>query len=95
MRVFLARHGQTNFNKEERIQGTLDSSTLTVDGIAQVRRGSRIQQASSRRQNGAECAHVRRLTCRCCKQVAGLGYWLTQSAELKQLDRTWCSPMHR
>lgn len=35
-RYFLARHGQTNFNKEGRIQGTLDTSVLTLDGIAQV-----------------------------------------------------------
>ncbi|KAL1510562.1 hypothetical protein AB1Y20_006863 [Prymnesium parvum] len=35
-RFLLARHGETNFNKEGRIQGTLDSSVLTLDGISQV-----------------------------------------------------------
>ena len=61
-RFLLARHGQTNFNAEERIQGTLDSSRLTLDGIA---------------------------------QVSGLGYWLSTSDELQNIERCWCSPMTR
>ncbi|KAL7460938.1 hypothetical protein ACHAXS_001374 [Conticribra weissflogii] len=35
-RFLLARHGETNFNKEHRVQGTLDESVLTYDGIAQA-----------------------------------------------------------
>lgn len=35
-RFLLARHGETNFNAEGRIQGTLDTSTLTERGIAQA-----------------------------------------------------------
>ncbi|CAN0339780.1 unnamed protein product [Ectocarpus sp. 12 AP-2014] len=33
---FLLRHGQTNFNAIGRIQGTLDSSILTEEGISQA-----------------------------------------------------------
>lgn len=35
-RVYLARHGQTVWNREHRLQGQLDSP-LTADGIAQAR----------------------------------------------------------
>ena len=35
-RFLLARHGETNFNAEGRIQGTLDSSQLTLRGIGQA-----------------------------------------------------------
>lgn len=35
-RFLFARHGQTNFNAEERIQGCLDTSVLTLEGISQV-----------------------------------------------------------
>ena len=35
-RFLLARHGQTNFNAEGRMQGTLDTSVLTLEGISQV-----------------------------------------------------------
>ena len=35
-RFLLARHGQTNFNAEARMQGTLDASVLTLNGISQV-----------------------------------------------------------
>ena len=35
-RFFLARHGETNFNAEGRVQGTLDTSVLTLAGIAQA-----------------------------------------------------------
>eukprot|EP01052_Picozoa_sp_SAG31_P011069 SAG31_NODE_619_length_13509_cov_3.297539_4_plen_165_part_00 len=36
LRILLARHGQTNFNRDQRIQGALDTSQLTCDGIQQV-----------------------------------------------------------
>ena len=35
-RFLVARHGETNFNAEGRIQGTLDSSQLTLRGIEQA-----------------------------------------------------------
>tara|TARA_B110001452_G_scaffold90077_2_gene73997 strand:- start:58 stop:804 length:747 start_codon:yes stop_codon:yes gene_type:complete len=35
-RFLLARHGQTNWNAEGRIQGTLDTSVLTLNGVQQV-----------------------------------------------------------
>ena len=35
-RVLLARHGETNFNAEGRIQGTLDSSFLNLNGVTQA-----------------------------------------------------------
>eukprot|EP00804_Cyclotella_cryptica_P020975 CCRYP_009297-RA/>CCRYP_009297-RA protein AED:0.41 eAED:0.47 QI:0/-1/0/1/-1/1/1/0/122 len=36
-RFLLARHGETNYNKEHRIQGTLDDGMfLNYDGIAQA-----------------------------------------------------------
>lgn len=35
-RYLIARHGETNFNKEGREQGTLDSPRLTLDGISQA-----------------------------------------------------------
>jgi probable phosphoglycerate mutase len=35
-RLFLARHGQTTWNLEHRLQGQLDSP-LTAEGIAQAR----------------------------------------------------------
>mmetsp|Transcript_14747 Transcript_14747/g.26761 ORF Transcript_14747/g.26761 Transcript_14747/m.26761 type:complete len:283 (+) Transcript_14747:138-986(+) len=35
-RYLLARHGETNFNKEKRVQGTLDTSVLTLEGISQA-----------------------------------------------------------
>ena len=36
-RYILARHGETTFNKEKRVQGTIDEeSVLTLDGISQA-----------------------------------------------------------
>ena len=35
-RFLLARHGETNFNKEHRVQGTSDASVLTSDGQCQA-----------------------------------------------------------
>lgn len=35
-RYLIARHGETNFNKERREQGTLDTSVLSFDGISQA-----------------------------------------------------------
>ena len=35
-RILLARHGETNFNAEGRIQGTLDSSFLNLNGVTQA-----------------------------------------------------------
>ena len=35
-RFLIARHGQTNWNAEGRIQGTLDTSVLTLNGVQQV-----------------------------------------------------------
>ncbi|KAL7530429.1 hypothetical protein ACHAXR_003495 [Thalassiosira sp. AJA248-18] len=36
-RYLIARHGETNFNKERRVQGTLDTAcVLTLDGISQA-----------------------------------------------------------
>eukprot|EP00571_Detonula_confervacea_P014439 CAMPEP_0172306060 /NCGR_PEP_ID=MMETSP1058-20130122/7208_1 /TAXON_ID=83371 /ORGANISM="Detonula confervacea, Strain CCMP 353" /LENGTH=282 /DNA_ID=CAMNT_0013017831 /DNA_START=154 /DNA_END=999 /DNA_ORIENTATION=+ len=35
-RYLIARHGETNFNKEMREQGTLDTPVLTFDGISQA-----------------------------------------------------------
>jgi len=37
-RYLIARHGETNYNKERRVQGTVDEPcTLTQDGISQVK----------------------------------------------------------
>ncbi|GMI06692.1 hypothetical protein TrVE_jg8083 [Triparma verrucosa] len=35
-RFILCRHGETNFNREGRIQGTLDTSFLTLSGVNQA-----------------------------------------------------------
>ena len=35
-RYLIARHGETNYNKERRVQGTSDASVLTLDGISQA-----------------------------------------------------------
>jgi probable phosphoglycerate mutase len=35
-RYIIARHGETNYNKERRVQGTLDSPILTTKGISQA-----------------------------------------------------------
>ena len=35
-RYLIARHGETNYNKERRVQGTSDKSILTLDGISQA-----------------------------------------------------------
>ena len=35
-RFLIARHGETNFNAEGRIQGTLDTSVLTARGVRQA-----------------------------------------------------------
>mmetsp|Transcript_9891 Transcript_9891/g.19734 ORF Transcript_9891/g.19734 Transcript_9891/m.19734 type:complete len:241 (-) Transcript_9891:113-835(-) len=35
-RILLARHGETNFNAQGRIQGTLDSSFLNLNGVTQA-----------------------------------------------------------
>jgi probable phosphoglycerate mutase len=35
-RYIIARHGETNYNKERRVQGTLDSPILTAKGISQA-----------------------------------------------------------
>ena len=35
-RYLVARHGETNYNKERRVQGTSDKSILTLDGISQA-----------------------------------------------------------
>ena len=35
-RYLLARHGETNFNREMREQGTLDTPVLTLEGISQA-----------------------------------------------------------
>lgn len=35
-RYLIARHGETNFNREHRVQGTLDESILTSDGTSQA-----------------------------------------------------------
>jgi len=37
-RYLIARHGETNYNKERRVQGTVDEPcTLTLDGISQAK----------------------------------------------------------
>ncbi|MEM7222354.1 MAG: histidine phosphatase family protein [Pseudomonadota bacterium] len=41
MSLFLLRHGETQFNREDRIQGWRDSA-LTETGIAQARRNGRV-----------------------------------------------------
>jgi len=79
-RYLIARHGETNFNKEGREQGTLDTSVLTFDGISQA---AALGVYIARRQAGEE------------KDGSAVGGAAAISAKAPAITRTWCSPMTR
>jgi len=91
-RYLLARHGETNFNKERRVQGTSDASTLTLEGISQA---SALGTYVARRQAGMVSDY---------DAVGGGGSGDDDSNNdittntimmAPPITRTWCSPMTR
>mmetsp|Transcript_20420 Transcript_20420/g.42508 ORF Transcript_20420/g.42508 Transcript_20420/m.42508 type:complete len:532 (-) Transcript_20420:27-1622(-) len=74
-RFLLARHGETNFNKEHRVQGTLDESVLTYDGIAQASKlGVKLARLQSEVNLTTTCAARTIIRCWCsplhrCRQT--------------------------
>ena len=85
-RYLIARHGETNYNNERRVQGTSDASVLTLDGISQA---SSLGVYIARRQAGEllEC------------DGSSIIYSQTTTAEESyappSITRTWCSPLTR
>mmetsp|Transcript_18238 Transcript_18238/g.54225 ORF Transcript_18238/g.54225 Transcript_18238/m.54225 type:complete len:260 (-) Transcript_18238:24-803(-) len=60
-RFLLARHGETNFNAEGRIQGTLDASHLTAHGVQQAAGlGAYIARTERARIQRVWCSPMRR-----------------------------------
>ena len=83
-RYLIARHGETNYNKEHRVQGTLDTPViLSYDGIAQA---SKL---------GTFIAHRQKVPLSPSLTI----YKTTQSGAIIMNDppitKTWCSPMQR
>ena len=76
-RYIIARHGETNYNKERRVQGTLDSPILTTKGISQA---SSLGKYLAKRNNkdssqGGEEKEITRTYCsplRRCRQTYDL-----------------------
>lgn len=84
-RFLFARHGETNFNKERRVQGTSDESILTLAGISQA---SALGCYVARRQAGKALDDDVDGT-----STAGVVPGSTRSAP--SIVRTWCSPLTR
>ena len=83
-RYLIARHGETNFNNERRVQGTSDASVLTLDGISQA---SSLGVYIARRQAGE-----------LLESDGSSIYSQTTTAEdpyTPSITRTWCSPLTR
>lgn len=78
-RYLIARHGETNFNKEMREQGTLDTPILTFDGISQA---AGLGVYVARRQAGLSNANDN------SDEEA-------EAVASPPITRTWCSPMTR
>ena len=83
-RYLLARHGETNFNKEGRIQGTSDESVLTPDGLSQA---AALGAYVARRQAGDAPDDVVGPP---SSSSAGGGAGIAPP-----ITRTWCSPLTR
>lgn len=82
-RLFLARHGQTTWNLEHRLQGQLDSP-LTDDGIAQAESLARRLAGSG---IGTVCTSPLGRALRTAQIVAeGLGATVVEVPELAEID---------
>ena len=79
-RFLLARHGQTNYNKEHRVQGTLDTPVLDYEGIA---------QASSLGVYIADRQRIHPSNTNITQSTS------VDSTKEPPITRTYCSPMQR
>lgn len=79
-RYLIARHGETNYNKERRVQGTSDASVLTLDGISQA---SSLGVYIARRQAGE------------LLESDGCVTTAEEESVVPSITRTWCSPLTR
>lgn len=98
-RFLIARHGETNFNKEKRVQGTSDASVLTLDGISQA---SALGVYIARRQAGEmlDCG-VRSSSSimdayanKDCSNDDNISS-TSSPTTAPPITRTWCSPLNR
>lgn len=82
-RYLVARHGQTNYNKEHRVQGTLDEGVvLTPEGIAQATAlGAFLANRQILSSSSFDDATASEMPCK-------------ESAD-SPITRTYCSPMQR
>ena len=80
-RYLLARHGETNYNREGRVQGTSDVSVLTLDGISQA---AALGVYVARRQAGDML-----------DDIFDESLSSSTTAMAPPITRTWCSPLSR
>ena len=87
-RYLIARHGETNFNKERRVQGTNDTSRLTLDGISQA---SSLGVYIARRQAGETSDNILDDG----HAAAPFSTNNRAATSAPPIARTWCSPLTR
>mmetsp|Transcript_10660 Transcript_10660/g.23564 ORF Transcript_10660/g.23564 Transcript_10660/m.23564 type:complete len:302 (-) Transcript_10660:137-1042(-) len=87
-RYLIARHGETNFNKERRVQGTSDASVLTLDGISQA---AALGMYLARRQAGIVIDNDSDEN----DDGDHSGDGCNKNAAAPAIIQTWCSPLTR
>ena len=88
-RYLIARHGETTYNKERRVQGTSDASMLTLNGISQA---SSLGVYIARRQAGELLESDGSST---TSQTTIQKSHTAEESYTPSIKRTWCSPLTR